>query len=453
MSDPEPEVVTDEQRLPLLTPQGRALLEQLREHPAAPRFSARSGNRLTAPSLEKVRAFAADCAGPGPAWPPGGQPEWVRPFARQCVSDVPFYRRYGELPAAWDDVPTCGRADLARDPCAWVPDSVPAAGLIKYTTSGTTGHPLLVPSHPVVAGCYVPLLQRALGWHDVRLASRRGQVACVLIGLQPSCFTYVSVTPLLDDAGFVKINLHPNDWRDPADRARYLDACAPEIITGDPVSFACLADLPMAHQPRALISTSMTLLPGLRNKLAARFKCPVVDVYALNEAGPVAAALPGGGYGLLQPRLFVEILDDAGRPCPPGTSGEMVLTGGINFCLPLLRYRTGDQAALAWRDGRPVLLDLEGRPPTVFIGQDGRRINNIEITHALAPFALAQYQLHQAAGGAFHLRVLAPCFTAEAVRAAVLGVLGRDQRLTVELADDLGVKVIQYTTDLPDAAP
>lgn len=44
----------------------------------------------------------------------------------------------------------------------------------------------------------------------------------------------------MDEAGLAKINLHPDDWRDPDDRARYLDALAPEIVAGDPISFAAL---------------------------------------------------------------------------------------------------------------------------------------------------------------------------------------------------------------------
>jgi len=34
----------------------------------------------------------------------------------------------------------------------------------------------------------------------------------------------------------------------------------------------------------------MTLLPGLRQRLERRFGCPVLDIYSMNEAGPVAVA-------------------------------------------------------------------------------------------------------------------------------------------------------------------
>src|SRR5262249_30239788 len=151
---------------------------------------------------------------------------------------------------------------------------------------------------------------------------------------------YVSVNPLMNESGLAKINLHPDDWRNPDDRARYLDALAPEVYTGDPISFAELARLPLQTKPRAQISTSMTLVPGLRQQLEQRFNCPVLDVYSMNEAGPIAVADPTfGGHLLLQHCMYVEILDGQDKPLRPGERGEVTLTGGFNFCLPLLRYR------------------------------------------------------------------------------------------------------------------
>jgi fatty-acyl-CoA synthase len=57
----------------------------------------------------------------------------------------------------------------------------------------------------------------------------------------------------------------------------------------------------------------------------------VLDLYSMNEAGPVAVADPqAGGHVLLQHTLYVEILDEAGQPVPTGTRGEITLTGGFN---------------------------------------------------------------------------------------------------------------------------
>ena len=443
------EMLTDAERFPLMTERGREFLTALREHPFAPVYAAASGNRLTAERLARVRAFEAELDSTAVAWAPGRVPEWLDEFVALCYRDVPVYRRRyaGAQPREFLEVPTITRAELSREPWSFVPDTLPTEDIIIYTTTGTTGQPLAVPSHPVAAGCYIPLMRKALALRGIRLTSRVGQVACVLVGYQNYSFTYASLTPLLDEAGFVKINLHPKDWRDPGDRARFLDALQPEIYTGDPLSFMELARLPLTAKPKALISTSMALLPALRESLAARFGCPVLDLYSLNESGPVGVDVDGSGYVLLQHRLYVEILDAKGEPCAAGTRGEITLSGGFNEYCPLLRYRTGDYAALEFRGGQPVLLGLEGRPPVVFRATNGAFVNNIDVTHALKAFALPQYTLRQARDGSLVMRVHGQAANESELRAALLALFGDGQALTIEFVESLGEKVIQYTSE------
>lgn len=351
-------------------------------------------------------------------------------------------------------MPPVSRADLGCDIARFVPDSAPLDRLINFRTSGTTGHPLLLASHPVVAASYLAFHKWALRRFGIRLEHGPSQVGVVLIGLQRHCFTYVSVTPTQGESGLAKINLHPDDWRHPEDRALYLDALAPEAIAGDPISFDELASLHMSHRPRALLSTSMTLSEGLRDRLEERIGCPALDLYSLNEAGPIEVSdATAGGHVLLQHRLVVEIIDSAGKRLPPGERGEVVLTGGFNFCLPLLRYRTGDWASLDFVGGEPVLIGLEGRPPVRFRTSTGAWINNIEVTHTLRPFPLAQYALHQDARGALRLRLAGRPPRRREVAAALRNLFGEDQDLAVEEGADFGAKVVQYTSDLPDDRP
>ncbi|MEW6364096.1 MAG: capsule biosynthesis protein CapK [Acidobacteriota bacterium] len=436
----------DSERFPNISENGRRILRKLREHPHAPRFTASSGNRLTAEGLRRVRAFEAELNVSPIGWEPGRTPPWLEPFVEMCFRDVPFYRRYGARPAQFADVPTPDRGDLASEPWSFVPDTLALDGLIAYGTSGTTGHPVQVPSHPVVASCYLPLLERALAWRGVAVDCTGKTVACMVIGYQRSCFTYVSVTPYFADAGYVKINLHPDDWRAPDDRRRFIEACDPELVSGDPISLAEMVRLPLTIHPKAVISTSMTLLPGLARSIEERFGCPVIDLYSLNEAGPVAVRLDAG-HAVIQHRLYVEILDADGNRCPPGVRGEITLTGGFNPFLPLLRYRTGDQAELGFDGAIPVLIGLEGRLPTVFRTASGALINNIDVTHALKRFALAQFTLHQHAGGSLRLRVAGLGIDEDQIRIAMLDLFGPDHPLAIEPLSATGEKVLQYTTD------
>jgi phenylacetate-CoA ligase len=449
------ETITDADRYPTLTEAGRRMLEMLREHPRAPIFRNQSGNRLTREDVARVREFEREVQSGEVGWRPGGLPPWLGEFVEHCLLEVPFYQRYGSHPADIADLPTISRADLSRDIAQFVPDSAPLDRLINFRTSGTSGHPLLLASHPVVAASYLAFHKRALRRFDLELRHGRGDVGVVLVGFQRKCFTYVSVTPTMDESGLAKINLHPADWRDPDDRAKYLDALAPEVYTGDPIAFAELAKLPLLTKPRAMLSTSMTLLSAMRLRLEERFSCPVLDLYSLNEAGPVAVFdTHSGGHALLQHRLYVEILDPDGRSLPPGEHGEVTLTGGFNFCLPLLRYRTGDHAALRFHGTEPVLVGLEGRPPVRFRTTRGEWLNNIEITHALHRHAISRFTLHQDAEGALVLRVTGAEHDEEPIRNSIIELFGPGQRLALEriLLFDEG-KAIQYTSELAEAQP
>jgi phenylacetate-CoA ligase len=338
-----------------------------------------------------------------------------------------------------------------------VPDDVPLDDLIVYNTSGTTGHPLDILSHPEAASKYLPLLRAALATRRVILSGGPAStddalgVAIMLVCWQRRTYTYASVSAFLDGSGFAKVNLYPDDWRDPDDRAAYLDACAPHVYTGDPLAFAELRRLALRTRPKALISTAMQLAPPLRAELEAHFGCPVLDLYAMNECGPLAVAGTFGGHvghALLQHRLYVEIMDEAGSACPPGTRGEVVLSGGFNSLVPLLRYRTGDYASLRFAGPLPVLIGLEGRQPVLFTGANGQPINNIDVTGALRGFALPQYSLRQTVDGGLILSVPPGTLDPAALRETLLALFGPTQ--PVEVVESPGLlegKVVQYARD------
>ena len=446
--------ITDAERYPTLTDDGRAMLRFLREHPHAPIFRNESGNRLTARDVERVRAFEREVLSASVGWGEGEEPGWISDAISHCYAEVPFYRRLGAPPSRLREVPPITRGDLGRDIAQFVPDSAPVERLINFRTSGTTGHPLLLASHPVVAASYLAFHKRALRRFGIELEHGRGEVGVVLLGLQRECFTYVSVTPTMGESGLAKLNLHERDWRDPADRGRYLEALAPEVIAGDPISFAELLRIGTRARPRALLCTSMALSTALRGELETSFACPVLDLYSLNEAGPVAVFdQRAGGHVLLQHRMFIELLSANGEPVARGERGEITLTGGFNFCLPLLRYRTGDHASLEFHEGEPALVGLEGRPPVRFRTMRGEWINNIEVTHALRRFPLAQFVLHQREDGALRLRLPESSVHGGDIEDALLTLFGAGQPLAIERVRDFGGKVVQYTSDFTGALP
>lgn len=448
------QALTSPRRLPGLSAHGQAMLRRLREHPAAPCFRDMSGHRLGT-SLRWQALFRQPWLLHAPV-SSGTPPAWVWPWLlanRHNVADWPDWRT---LSRGWHHVRTTCRADLSSHLIRHVSRRhVQRPGtnepLLCFSTSGTTGHPLRVPSSPLAAAAYAVLHERALRLHGVRTQAGRGDVGIVLVGFQQRCFTYVSVNPMRGECGLAKVNLHPGEWRHPDDRATYLDAMAPELISGDPVSLSELATLGLRHRPQALLSTSMAMSDGLQARLSAHFGCPVVDLYSMNEAGPIAARVPEvDAFVLLQPGLHVEVLDDKGRPVPAGERGEVTLTGGINPCLPLLRYRTGDHARLVWTPLGPALRDLQGRPPVSFQHADGSWVNNVELSQRLRHLDLQRHALHQHSDRSLVLRLQSDAPDIAAVHTTIRQILREllgelPLRIEALQADD---KVRQYTSDL-----
>jgi phenylacetate-CoA ligase len=101
--------------------------------------------------------------------------------------------------------------------------------------------------------------------------------------------------------------------------------------------------------------------------IEAAWGAKVFSTYGVTElANSLCECAAGAGGHLHDEQLHLEILDDAGQPVPDGEVGEVVATTFGVEAMPLIRYRTGDCAALhsqACRCGRktPRLGPIVGR--------------------------------------------------------------------------------------------
>lgn len=408
--------LTDEERWPALTPAASDMLSSLRSHPSAPRYNHECGDRLTARARDRLLAYRSSLDAGFP------RDDWVMPLVARVYATVPRYRGL-PVPSSLAEVPPTDRHDLLSHAETHVPDDADLSDLIVYRTSGSRGPAATVPMTPEFCALDLPVMEYLLSSLGVRLWGGTSRVSLVNVYHQPVAYQFASVSSYLDGAGVVKVNLHESGWHHPDDRVSFLDSCEPELYTGNPISLATLASLPLRTRPTAVLSGAMALGEGLRNRLAARFDCPVVDLYGITEAGLIAWRPDNGPHRLLPRRLHVEILSPSGTPCAPGERGEITVTCGENRLLPLLRYRTGDHAALSVVDGEPVLIGLEGRDPVRYQAFDGKWVNSIELTHVLSPLGLVAWQLHQDTVGAVTVEVHGPA-DLPAVESAVRSLLG-----------------------------
>lgn len=436
-------------RSPLLTPDGERMLQRLREHDDAPRFNYATGDRLhpvDLPVLDDFRERLRTQRGVRSIAPSPAIVQWVAGLRER----VPFFRdripRSLDLERNWDALPTTSRQDLALSPWEFVPDDEPLERLIIYRTAGTTGHPISVPHHPRAIRCYEPLIELALERHGVRPQFDPHTVGCFLVGSQIRTYTYATVLYNWNGAGFAKLNLRQTEWPRDGSQQRYFDDLAPQFLTGDPVSFAEMLRLDIAAQPLALVTTSVAMSPGLKERLRQRYRAPVIDWYSMVETGPLGYICPlSDAYHLLPHDVHAEVLRADGTPAPPGERGEITVTGGRNVFAPLLRYRTGDFGAIdfspcACGDPMPRLVGLEGRTPVLLRSADGTPVSTVDISRLLREFPLLLHEFHQAADLACELVVRplpGPRPDLDAISGAMRRLLG-DVPLSIRLDPLLG---------------
>jgi phenylacetate-CoA ligase len=146
------------------------------------------------------------------------------------------------------------------------------------------------------------------------------------------------------------------------------------------------------------------LAPEVRELCRKAWSVPVVDVYSADEVGYVALQCPENEHYHVQSEgMLVEILDESGKPCPPGAVGRVVVTPLHNFAMPLIRYELGDLAEAgepcSCGRGLPVLRRILGRVRNMLVTVSGERywpalgLRSIEQVAPIIQYQLAQKEL------------------------------------------------------------
>jgi phenylacetate-CoA ligase len=155
----------------------------------------------------------------------------------------------------------------------------------------------------------------------------------------------------------------------------------PTVLAGYPSLLEPLAkklergELPL----RLVITNSEQSTRLLRDKLAEKFSCPVLDEYSSEELTRIAVELPDKRYYVCEDSVFLEILHPETRePVPDGEWGEAVVTSLLNEAMPFIRYATGDLvkrpkvAGPPWKGiGWSQIEAIGGRMLDSFVRPDG----------------------------------------------------------------------------------
>jgi phenylacetate-CoA ligase len=243
-----------------------------------------------------------------------------------------------------------------------------------------------------------------------------------------------------------------------------IDAFKPLSLVGYAGNLIELARF-VSRNPGALnwkARTGVTAAEGLRPGMRAFIEEHLVDDLFMSY-GSREFMLIGmecsehNGYHISSDNLYVEVVDDDGRPLPPGEVGRIVVTDLHNDATPFIRYAIGDLGSMAMPNSElgtpnsgvcrcglpfPILRSVEGRLQEVIIKRDGEKLTALFIPHLMKEFEWVDgYQVVQGKPGIMTMNLVtqdaAWVQKTEAVSIELKKKLGDDMQIGFERVDQL----------------
>ncbi|MDA1233490.1 MAG: AMP-binding protein [Acidobacteria bacterium] len=295
------------------------------------------------------------------------------------------------------------------------PHDICAAGvrlntLRAVTTSGSTGAPLTVWRTRAEEQLLLALRARAFEEFGFGLRCRRA----VIDHLDPATLRGGGRRELHERLGLLPRVLI--DWRLPkAEIVDTLERFRPQVISGPPGILSSLADDLTAEDRRRLnvplVTTGAEMMTApTRRRIEQGFGAPVADRFGSHEVVFIAMQPPGNDeYRVCGESVFVEVVQEDGRPAQPGASGELIVTALHSFAMPFIRYRLGDRVVLGRAsDPYQSLRSIEGRIVDRFRLPSGQLVHGYTLGEVVEASGLEvrRFQITQEQRGAFRVRLL-----------------------------------------------
>lgn len=308
----------------------------------------------------------------------------------RAAADVPFYRERDVKRIDFRSfeqlrcLPLLTKEDVQRAGTRMISEQYRGQSLTEVHTGGTTGKPLAI-------YCDRGTLQR-----NYAFFSRFKEWAGISASARTATFAGRTLVPLGSGPPYWRHNRASNTMLfssyhiGAASLPGYVEALSsfqPALIDSYPSSIEPIARYIVDNditsiRPKAVITSSETLFPAVREVIERAFQCKVFDYYGSAEMAALIAQCEMGTYHVAPEFGYIEILGN-GEPVRPGSRGEIVATGFINPVMPLIRYATGDYAVLG--DGRcpcgragQTIEQLEGRLDDVVVTPEGFLVGRLD---------------------------------------------------------------------------
>ena len=412
------------------------------------------------------------------------QIERLRAMLLEAAGRIPYYREQaadlralaGSMrdPSEITRLPLLEKATINADPKAFhstSPRGKPTIG----STSGTTGRPLRTMKTPESYQRNWAFYVRSKEFHGVRLGMRRATFGTrMVVPLRQRKPPFWRRERAENNLYFSLFHLSEEFLPSYVEKLR---EWRPEEIVCFPSGLCVLAEHMVRRGvtvggARAVFCMSETLFDWQRELFEKAFDTRVVNLYGLAENVAWIYECPEGRMHVRPDYGYTEFLPVPGATWdeePGGGVREIVSTGFLNRAMPLLRYRTADQAVITPRDGTPcacgtwfpTVTRVIGRLDDNLITPDGRVQTRLDGIFKMIQ-GVRESQLEQIARDRLIVRVVPlGAFGAEAegeVRARIARIFGGEMRVEIRIVDALprtrGGKVRYQVNSIPrDGAP
>ena len=313
-----------------------------------------------------------------------------------AVKTVPFYRDWlqaegidvREISGAQDikKLPIISKEHIRESPQNYLADGFRQSDLIVINTSGTSGKTLKICVDKDSRRHSYAFFTRLKLWAGIRG--------------WPTSVTFAGrtiVPPDADHPPFWRRNLATNNylfssyhlsWHNLKYYVEMLQKIRPYFIDSYPSSIYIVARYMKEKglgelYPKAIITSSETLLDYQREIIEEVFQCPVYDQYGAAEQVVFVSQCEKGTYHIHPEFGIVEFLREDGSDAMPGEPARLICTGFTNRAMPLIRYDIGDvgmRSDVKCRCGRnfPVIEKIVGRNEDLLITPDGRQVGRLD---------------------------------------------------------------------------
>jgi phenylacetate-CoA ligase len=351
---------------------------------------------------------------------------------QHAYDHVPFYRRrfeaIGAIPADISDLDNLAKLPpLTRDQAREARDSRCARThplpVIRKTTGGTTGQPLVIRYDLGSEYWRQAVKLRGFGWAGYRVGDRAlhywGEATL------PDNRLASRLKRAADHAIKRERTLDCGRRGDEHLRAvvRDIERHRPRVLLCYAQAGADLARYVVRQGLRTwsdirVIAGAEKLTAGDRAIMEEAFGPHIFETYGCRETMLIATECEAhAGLHLSMENLIVELVvreDGHERPAAPGELGEVVITDLHNFGMPFIRYKNGDLAIAGAHARCPCgrnharLQSVEGRETDTLRDREGRRVSGMIFNLIISPLADAvdAFQAVQHADRSITLRLV-----------------------------------------------